>query len=74
MEERSRLQPRRSVCLALLVDQQRERDSRFLPKLLGIVSVSETNRGECRSGRTKLLLVVAQLRDVLAAKDSAVVA
>jgi hypothetical protein len=61
------------VSLALFVDQQGKRYSRFFAENPCIVSVAKADGGERRALIQKGLLVFAQLRDVLAAKNSAVV-
>jgi hypothetical protein len=62
------------VGLAMLVDEQREVDAGFLLEKAGVVCVSEADGGEGGALFAEGLLVLAQLRDVLAAEDSAVVA
>jgi hypothetical protein len=62
------------VGLVLLVDQQREGDTGFFAEDAGIVAVAEADGGERSTFFEKGLLVFAQLRDVFAAKNSAVVA
>jgi hypothetical protein len=62
------------VGLAMLVDEQGEVNAGFLLEDAGVVGVAETDGGEGGALFTEGLLVLAQLRDVLAAKDSAVVA
>jgi len=58
----------------MLVDQEGEVDAGFLLVVAGEVGATETDGGEGCALFTKGLLVFAQLRDVLAAEDSAVVA
>jgi hypothetical protein len=60
--------------LSLLVDQQREGDAGFLPKLPRVIAVAKADRRQLGSRLPKVLRAVAQLCDVLAAEDSAVVA
>ena len=62
------------VGLAVLVDEQGEVDAGFLLEDAGVVGVAEADGGEGGVFFAKGLLVFAQLRDVLAAEDSAVVA
>jgi hypothetical protein len=62
------------VGLAMLVDEQGEVDACFLLKDSGVVGVAEAYGGEGGAFFAEGWLVFAQLRDVLAAKDSAVVA
>jgi hypothetical protein len=58
----------------VLVDEQGEVDFGFLLEEAGVVGVAEADGGEGDAFFAEGLLVFAQLRDVLAAKDSAVVA
>jgi len=62
------------VCLALFVDQQREIDARLLAENAGVVAVAKADGGERSAFVQKGLLVFAQLRDVLAAENSSIVA
>jgi hypothetical protein len=62
-----------SVCLALLVDQEREIDGGLFAEDASVVSIAEADRGDKGAFVPEGLLVLAQLRDVLAAKDSAIV-
>jgi hypothetical protein len=74
VEQISRLQLGSLVGLSTGVDQQGEVDAGFLTKHTGIVDVAQTDGGQGGSGLLELLLVGAQLRDMLAAENSAVVA
>ena len=56
------------------IDQQRERDAGLLAKQAGVVHVAQADGSQRGSGLFELVLVFAQLRDMLAAEDSAVVA
>ena len=62
------------VGLAVLVDEEGEVDAGFLLEDAGVVGVAEAYGGEGGVFFMEGWLVFAQLRDVLAAKDSAVVA
>jgi hypothetical protein len=62
------------VSLAVLVDEQGEVDAGFLLEEAGVVGIAKADGGEGGVFRAEGLLVFAQLRDVLAAEDSAVVA
>jgi len=62
------------VGLAAQVDQQREIDVRFFAEDAGVVGIAETDGCEGSAFVAEGLLMFAQLRDVLAAKDSAIVA
>ncbi len=68
------LQARDLVSAALVVDQQRKIDAGVFAKHAPVIQIAQT---DCRDARTALLkfgLVFAQLRDVLAAEDSTIVA
>jgi len=62
------------IGLAMLVDQQGKGDARFLTEKAGVVAVAQADGGEGGALVEEGLLVFAQLRDVLMAEDSAVVA
>jgi len=62
------------VGLAVLVDEQGEVDFGFLLEEAGVVGITEADGGEGGAFFAEGLLVFAQLRDVLATEDSAVVA
>jgi hypothetical protein len=62
------------VGLAVGVDEEGKVDAGFLPEEAGVAGVAKTDGGEGRVFGAKGWLVFAQLRDVLAAEDSAVVA
>ena len=63
-----------TIRLQLLVDQEREGDAGFRAEETGIVPVPKPDGREARSLFPECLLMIAQLRDVLAAVDSTVVA
>jgi hypothetical protein len=54
------------------IDQQWKRDTGLITKEAGIMNIAESNRCQRGSGTPEVVLVFAQLRDVLAAKDSAI--
>jgi hypothetical protein len=62
------------IRLALFIYEQRKSDAGFFTEKAGVVAVAKADGGERSAPVEKGLLVFAQLRDVLAAKDSAVVA
>ena len=62
------------VGLAVLVDEEGEVDAGFLLEEAGVVLIAQADGGEGGAFFAEGLLVFAQLRDVLAAEDSAVVA
>jgi hypothetical protein len=55
------------------IDQQREQDPGLLAEPAGIIHVAQPDRRQRGSGLLEFGLVLAQLRDMLAAEDSAVV-
>jgi len=63
-----------AIRLALLVDQQRERNARILPEQARVIRVAKSDGRQVDAPFAESLLVFAQLRDVLAAEDSTVVA
>ena len=63
-----------AVGLSLLIDQQREGDADLFTEVARVGPIPEPDGGEARPRVLELRLVFAQLRDVLAAEDSAVVA
>ena len=58
--------------MAFFVDKQRKRDSGLFPEELGVVRIAQSNCRDAGSSVPEFCLVFAQLRDVLAAKDSAI--
>jgi hypothetical protein len=74
MQKVRRLQFRHAISSAGFVDQKRKGDARFFAKYSRIIAVAQSDRGKGGSFVAEGLLVFAQLRDVLAAKNSAIVA
>ena len=74
MKERAVQQANSAICTPLGIDQKGKRDSGPLAKGLGVVSVAQSDGGQPGAFCAECLFVVAQLRDVLAAEDSSVVA
>jgi hypothetical protein len=74
MKQRAVSQTCRAVSLPPLVDQKWKTDAALLAKYLGIAHIAEANGGQGSPFVAECGFVVAQLRDVLAAEDSAVVA
>ena len=74
VEEVSLPQVRDLVGEAFFVDQQGEGDLRLLAEESGVVGVPKTDCGEGCPGFLNLQLMIAQLRDMLAAEDSSIVA
>ncbi len=60
------------VGFALFVNEQRKSNARFFAKCAGINAITEPDSGQRRAAVPEGLFVRAQLRDVLAAEDSAV--
>jgi hypothetical protein len=67
-------QARSLVDFFLFVDQQRELDAGVVAKLARVVGVAQTNGYKLGAFFRELLFVLAQLRDMLAAEDSSIVA
>ena len=63
-----------SIRLAFFIHEQGESDAGFFAEKAGVVAVAEADGGERSAFVQEGLLVFAQLRDVFAAKDSAIVA
>jgi hypothetical protein len=74
MRDRGTPQASSPVRDARLVDEKRKIDARLLLEGARVVAIAEADGGEPRARRAERPLVRAQLRGVLAAEDSAVVA
>ena len=74
MEEGRASETRRTIRLTLLVNQERESDPTLCPEGLGIVQITQPDGGQPSTFALECLFVITQLRDMLAAEDSAVVA
>lgn len=74
VEQIRALQLHRLVGFAFFIDQQREGDFALFSECAGVDAITEPNRGKCGSSLAEGRLVSAQLRDVLTAEDSTVVA
>src|SRR6476661_4756716 len=59
---------------SFFVNQQWELDPGLFAKLLSVLCVAQADDGQLRASAVELSLMLAQLRDVLAAKDSTIVA
>jgi hypothetical protein len=68
------LQARRAIRFPLLVNQQGEGDAGFIAEKTGVAPVAESHSGQAGSLLLEFLLVFAQLRNVLAAEQSPIVA
>lgn len=73
VEQVGGLQSRGLVGFALGIDQQGKGDAGFFAKQAGIVHVAQPDGRQLGSGPLEFRLVLAQLRDMLAAEDSTVV-
>jgi hypothetical protein len=62
------------IGLALFINEQREGDARFFTKSAGVDTIAKPHGGQSCAALPEGLLVGAQLRDVLAAEDSAIMA
>ena len=74
VQERSFFEPESAIGFALLVNQERKGDPRFFAKGPSIARVTEADRGESGAFGFDFRFVLAQLRDVLAAEYSTIVA
>ena len=68
----SRFQGRGSVGFAFSIHQQGKRDTCLITKQAGIAHITESHRGQSGARIPEVVLVFAQLRDVLAAEDSSI--
>jgi hypothetical protein len=62
-----------AVCGAFYINEKRKCDASLFAECACIVKIAHSNRREVRSARLDFALMLAQLRDVLAAEHSAVV-
>jgi hypothetical protein len=62
------------VGLAFVIDQKRELDTGFFAKEFGVARVAQSNGGQVGALPLELFFEFAQLRDMLSAEDSTVVA
>jgi hypothetical protein len=74
MQKRAVQQAHGAIGVPLGIDQKWEGDSSLLAKNLSVVGVAEADGGQPGAFIAERLFVAAQLRDVLAAEDSSVVA
>lgn len=74
MEKGSVAQLNGFIGFALFINQQRKLDAGFFPEELCVLHVSQADRGQAGAFFVEGLLKFAQLRDVLATEDSAIVA
>jgi hypothetical protein len=62
------------ICHALFIDQERELDAGFIAEKPGIAHVAQPDGGNVRAFLLEFFFECAQLRDMLAAKNSTIVA
>lgn len=74
MKQGSVAQPHSLVGFALVVYKKRELDTGFLAEEPGIARIAQSNHGQTRAFLLELGFKFAQLRDVLSAEDSTVMA
>ncbi len=74
MEQGSVAQANSFVGLAFVIDQKRELDAVFFAKEFGVARVAQANRGQVGAFPLELFFEFAQLRDMLSAEDSTIVA
>ena len=68
------LQPSGAIGPAFLIDEQWKRDACLVPESPGVVPISKSDRRQIYTFRLERRFVFAQLRNVLAAKNSSIVA
>jgi hypothetical protein len=74
MQQVRRLEADRAIREPLRIYQQRKRDSGFLAEEAGVASVAKTDSGEIGALGPEFIFMIAQLRNMLAAEDSTVMA
>lgn len=74
VEKIRRLQTCRAIRRSPLIDQQGKGNATILAKHARVIAIAQPNRGHIDAFFTKGALLRAQLRDVLAAENSTVVA
>ena len=67
-------QPNSFIGLAFVIDEKRKLDAGFLAEKLGIARIAQSDGGQASAFFAKLLFELAQLRDMLTAENSAVMA
>ena len=72
MQNVGRLETRGTIGAPIRINQQRKRDAGLLAKQAGVASVAKTDSGEIGALGPEFVFMVAQLRNMLAAKDSTV--
>jgi hypothetical protein len=74
VEKGSVAQPNSFIGFAFVVDQQRKLDTGFIAEEPGIAGIAQANHGEMCAFLLELGFKFAQLRDMLSAEDSTVMA
>jgi hypothetical protein len=74
MQQVRRLEAGRAIREPIRIYQQRKRDTGLFAKEAGVVSVAKTDGGEIGALGPEFIFMVTQLRNMLAAKDSTVMA
>lgn len=74
MQKRPFPKSRGAISTALRIDKQREGDVSFLAEKSRIVQVTQPDGSQVSTALPELLFMLAQLRDMLAAEDSTVMA
>ena len=74
VQQGSLAQPNRFIGFAFVVDEKRKLDAGFLAEELGIARIAQANHSEMSAFFLEFGFKFAQLRDVLSAEDSTVVA
>jgi len=74
MHQVRRLEAGRAIREPIRIYQQRKRDTGLLAKEAGVAGVAKTDSGEIGALGPEFIFMVAQLRNMLAAKDSTVMA
>jgi 2,4-diaminopentanoate dehydrogenase len=73
MKNRGALQAGGAISVTVFIHQQRERDARSFAEQFRVPQIAQPDRRQPRAFRFKIFLLVAQLRHVFAAENSAVV-
>ena len=70
VQKRSLPKTRGAIGFPLSIDEQRKRDARLIAENARVVHVTQSDGRQIRASRSEFRLVLAQLRDVLAAEYS----
>lgn len=74
MKDISLFQLKGAVSFAIFVNQQWKSDMRFFAEETGVLKITQSNSGQGGAFLAELVLIFAQLRDMLSAEDSTVMA